>query len=179
MHSASGCWGVWFRRKEVESAAAVGLCCMHNACAPIRCLGERKNVICDVLIASDICWDSKISQQQCPLTFTACLMKNNSHSWPSDWHSDRLGKHQAWGLHTAGCHAAFLGSCLVHTVNVLTVKGSSAVTRWYFKRVSCVSGKKRAAFKCVHWQGNIQCLSKKETISGFPVFPGSAEAVVR
>ena len=27
--------GAWFRRKEVESAAAVGLCCMHNACAPI------------------------------------------------------------------------------------------------------------------------------------------------
>ena len=29
-------WGAWFRRKEVDSAAAVGLCCKHNA--PVRCL---------------------------------------------------------------------------------------------------------------------------------------------
>jgi len=36
------------RRKEVESAAAVGLCCTHSACAPMRCLPERKNLICDV-----------------------------------------------------------------------------------------------------------------------------------
>jgi len=28
--------GAWFRRKEVESAAAVGLCCTHKA--PVRCL---------------------------------------------------------------------------------------------------------------------------------------------
>ena len=26
--------GAWYRRKEVESAAAVGLCCMHKA--PVR-----------------------------------------------------------------------------------------------------------------------------------------------
>ena len=30
----------------VESAAAVGLCCTHNA--PVRCLSERKMVISDV-----------------------------------------------------------------------------------------------------------------------------------
>jgi len=30
----------------VESAAAVGLCCTHSA--PVRCLPERKSVICDV-----------------------------------------------------------------------------------------------------------------------------------
>jgi len=56
--------GAWFRRKEVERGAAVGLCCMHNACAPMCCLPERKNVTRDpvmCLIASDICWDSKIS----------------------------------------------------------------------------------------------------------------------
>jgi len=45
---SSGLLGAWFRRKEVESAAAVGLCCTHNACAPMRCLAERKNVIYDV-----------------------------------------------------------------------------------------------------------------------------------
>jgi len=31
-----GLLGAWFRRKEVESAAAVGLCCTHNA--PVHCL---------------------------------------------------------------------------------------------------------------------------------------------
>ena len=31
----SGLFG-WFRRKEVESSAAVGLCCMHEA--PVHCL---------------------------------------------------------------------------------------------------------------------------------------------
>jgi len=52
----------WFKRKEVESAAAVGLCCMHNDYAPMRCLPERKklsSVMC--LTAFNICWDSKIS----------------------------------------------------------------------------------------------------------------------
>jgi len=34
--SPQGFWGAWFRRKEVESAARVGLCCMHNAA--LRCL---------------------------------------------------------------------------------------------------------------------------------------------
>jgi len=33
---SSGLLGAWFRINEVESAAAVGLCCKHNA--PVRCL---------------------------------------------------------------------------------------------------------------------------------------------
>ena len=32
MRSARGCWGPRFRRKEVGSAAAVRLCCMHAQC---------------------------------------------------------------------------------------------------------------------------------------------------
>jgi len=32
MRSAWGCWRAWLRRKEVESAAAVGLCCMCAQC---------------------------------------------------------------------------------------------------------------------------------------------------
>ena len=39
---AVGAAWFWFRRKEVESAAAVGLSYMHNAYAPMRCLPERK-----------------------------------------------------------------------------------------------------------------------------------------
>ena len=50
---------------------------------------------------------------------------------------------------------------------VLTVKGGSALTRWYFKTVFRVFlVKKHAAFK------------RKDTISGFPVSPVSAEALV-
>jgi len=61
-NQCSGLLAAWFRRKEIESAAAIGLCCTHNACAPMCCLPERNkmsSVMC--LTASDICWDSKIS----------------------------------------------------------------------------------------------------------------------
>jgi len=37
----------------VESAAAVGLCCTHSA--PVRCVPERKIVICDVFDSVYIC----------------------------------------------------------------------------------------------------------------------------
>ena len=37
----------------VESAAAVGLCCTHSE--PMRCLTERKIVICDVFDSVYIC----------------------------------------------------------------------------------------------------------------------------
>jgi len=43
----------------VESAASVGLWYTHNA--PVRCLPERKIVICDVFDSVYICRDSKIS----------------------------------------------------------------------------------------------------------------------
>jgi len=43
----------------VESTAAVGLCYTHSA--PVRCLPERKIVICDVFDGVYICWDSKMS----------------------------------------------------------------------------------------------------------------------
>ena len=38
---SSGLLKIWFRRNEVESTAALGLCCMHNACTPMHCLPER------------------------------------------------------------------------------------------------------------------------------------------
>jgi len=125
--------------------------------APVHCLV----VVNEAIIASNISWDSKISQQHCTLTSTHMLDKNNSHFWHSDWHSDRLGKHQAWGQHTAGCYAPFLGPVWCTQSIVFTVTGGSAVTRWC---VSCVFGKKHAAFK---W---------KRRNFWFPISPGSAEA---
>jgi len=43
----------------VESVATVGLCCTHST--PVRCLDERKMVICDVFDSIYICGDTKIS----------------------------------------------------------------------------------------------------------------------
>jgi len=57
------------------------------------------------LIVLTCCWDTKISQQCCPLISTPGFMKNNSCFWHSDWHHDKLAKHQAlwlifyWMLH--------------------------------------------------------------------------------
>jgi len=36
MRSVTGTVGAWFTRKEVDSSAAVVLCCTHNT--PVRCL---------------------------------------------------------------------------------------------------------------------------------------------
>jgi len=42
-------------------------------------------------LASNICWNSRISQQYCTLTFTPGLTKNNSNFCHGNGHSDRLG----------------------------------------------------------------------------------------
>jgi len=48
--------GAWFRRKEVESAAAVRLCCTHNA--PVRCL--LVFLFCKVML-KQVIWENKAS----------------------------------------------------------------------------------------------------------------------
>ena len=78
-----------------------------------------------------------------------------------------LANYTACGQQTAGCYAPFLGPVWCTQSIVLTVKGGSALTRWYFNCVSCFFGKKHAEFK---W---------KYAISGFSVSSGSAEAIVR
>ena len=42
---SSGLMGAWFRRNEVESASAVGLCCTHNA--PMCCLSQGNDEALD------------------------------------------------------------------------------------------------------------------------------------
>jgi len=52
--------------------AAVGLCWVQDA--PVHCLAEIQNLSSAMhLIASNICCDSEISQQYCPLTVTQVL----------------------------------------------------------------------------------------------------------
>jgi len=135
--------------------------------ALVHCLGERQNIVINVaIIASNICWDSKISPQYCPLTFIPMLDKNNFRFWHSDWHSDRLSKHQAWCWHTAGCYAPFLGSVWCIQSIVLAVKRGSTVAKRLILTCFVCFGEKRAAFK---W---------KHAVSWFPVSPDSAEALV-
>ena len=88
------------------------------------------------------------------------LDKNNSHFWHIDWHSD------TWSVGVTYCRMLFpfLGPIWCIQLIVFTVK------RWpgdISKCISCVFGKKHAAFK---W---------KDAISRFPVSSGSADALVR
>ena len=64
---------------------------LHTQCTCALYSWKKKlsSVMC--LIASNICWDSKISHWWRPLTFTSGLMKNNSNLLHSDWHRDKLG----------------------------------------------------------------------------------------
>ena len=57
----------------VKSAAAVGLCCTHSA--PVRCVPERKIVICDVFGSVYICWDTPLILS---VGFHSGLTKNNT-----------------------------------------------------------------------------------------------------
>jgi len=70
------------------------------------------------LTASVIYWDTKISQQYCPLIFTFHLMKNNSHLCQSDWQCNRDSvndvKHVDSILQDAVSPSG--RSCLIHMV---------------------------------------------------------------
>jgi len=59
--NAWGFWEAWFKRKEVESAAAVGLCCMHEA--PLRrilgflfCKVMLKHFLSNTSAKNYCCW---------------------------------------------------------------------------------------------------------------------------
>jgi len=154
--------GPQLRRKEVEfCTAAVGLCRMQDT--PVHSFAEKnKVVINDAITASNIYWDSKISQQYCPSTFTSiCLIRKTpifdtaTETVTSLVNIKREGK--------ILCYAPFLGPVWCTQSIVLTVKGGLAVTRRYFWM--------RFVFHAA--------LKWKDAISGFPVSPGSTEALVR
>jgi len=44
--------------------------------------------------------------------------------------SDRIGKHEPWGLHAVACYVPFLGRVWCIQSIVLTGKDGSAVTTW-------------------------------------------------
>jgi len=112
---------------EIELfAAAVGL---HGACS-IR----RYTVSCQktklspatCLIASNVCWDCRISQTCCPLTFTPWSI----HFWHSIWHHDGLAECWVCAWQTAECCAPVLAHvCFLQSTNQ-QMKGGSAINRW-------------------------------------------------
>ena len=92
---AVGWHGLGERKSREPQQLDCVVCTIHvHQCAVF--LKEKMSSMM-FLIASDICWDSKISHLYCPLTFTLGLMKNNSHLLHSNRHRDRLGKHTACG----------------------------------------------------------------------------------
>jgi len=121
------------------------------------------------LIASNIWWDLKISHKCCPLTFYSRLDEEQLPSltqWLTPWQTWLT---QSMWVTDSRMLCSLPRSCLVHPVDRFDSegKGGSALTRWYFNCVSCFLAKKHATFK---W---------KDTLSGFPVSPGSAEALIR
>jgi len=120
-HPKSGVW--WpdysWGDKEVQSLAVQQLDCVE--CNMHRCadLLKDKVVTNDTIIASNVCWDSKVSQQQCFHT-----MLDEEHlpfliQRPTQW---QTGKHQALGKRSAECYAPFLGPVWCTQSIVLTVK---------------------------------------------------------
>jgi len=132
---------------------------LNTRCTGCTVLLKDKIVINDTVIAYNICWDSKLCQQYCPLTFTPMLDKNNSHFRHSDRHNERLGKHQCVRVTYCRILCSLPRSCLVHTVDRFDSDGWFSCDQVIFlKCVSYVCCEKHAAFK---W---------KDAISGFAVY---------
>jgi len=74
-----------------------------------------------LLIASNICRDSKIFQQCCLMVFTPGLVKNSSHFWHSDRHRYRNSNHGACGWHTRPFQFPSCRSCIAAIVMILGV----------------------------------------------------------
>jgi len=106
----------------VESAAAVGLCCTHNA--PVRCLPERKIVICDASTFVEIV--------KYPINTVHWLsLRLDKEQFPS--FTQRLTPWQTWLIQSMWVtDSRILGPVWCIQSIVLTVHGGSSVTRWYF-----------------------------------------------
>jgi len=129
---------------------------------------KEKIVINDVIIASNICWDSKISQQYCSLTFTPMLDKNISHfDTAIDTVTDFVNIKNSVRVTYCWMLCSLPRSCLVHTVDRFHSKRWFSCDQVIFFVFRVFFGKKHAAFK---WT---------DAISEFRVSPGSADALVR
>jgi len=120
------------------------------------------------LIASDICWDSKISHWHCPLTFTPGLTKNNSHLLHSDWHRWRTWLTQNMWVTDSRMLCSLPRSCLVHPADHFDSEGRFSSDQVKFLTV--------LRFFLVK---NMQHLSEKTQFPGFLFLQVVPEALVR
>jgi len=103
------------------------LCSSWIVLHAVRCLPERKIVICDVFDSIYICWDSKI-----PINTVHCLsLRLDEEQLPS--FTQRPTPQQLWLTQSIWItDSRILGPVWCINSIVLTVKGGSAVTRRYF-----------------------------------------------
>jgi len=144
---------------------SIGLCYTHNA--PVHCLPERKN--CHLWRV----WQRLTFAEtvRYPINTVHWLLlqawRRTTHVLHSDWHRDRWLTQSMW-VTDSRMLCSLPRSCLVHTVDRFDSEGWFSSFQVIFLTVFCVFlVKKHAPFK---W---------KDAISGFPVSPGSAQALVR
>jgi len=81
----------WQNAETRKSHTSLNCIVLYTQCTCVLSSWKKKLSSAMCLIASNICWGSKISHYYCPLTFTPGLTKNNSHLLHSDWQRHRLG----------------------------------------------------------------------------------------
>jgi len=81
----------WQNAETRKSHTSLNWIVLHTQCTCVLSSWKKKLSSAMCLIASNICWGSKISHEYCSLTFTPALTKNNSHLLHSDWQRDWLG----------------------------------------------------------------------------------------
>jgi len=117
----------------VESAAAVGLCCTHNA---VFLKEKLSSVLC--LIACTF-----VETVRYPINTVRDEEQLSSFTqWPTPW--------QSWLTQTVGNR--ILGPVWCIQSIFLTVNGGSVVIKWYFNAFCVVFGKKHATFQ---WKDTI------------------------
>jgi len=149
-------WGHTQEKGSWKSCtAAVALCWIQDA--QVHCLTERQNNCHQQRFRpnSTFCWDSKISQQYWPLTFTPGLTKNNSHfDTATDTVTDLVNVEREGNILKCRVLCCLPRSCLPGAYSRsfwYGMTGGLALTTWYFYVL------------CVCLQNSVQDLCEKKT----------------
>jgi len=141
---------------------------LYTQCSCVLFSWKKKLSSVMSLIVSNICWDSKISHLYCPSTdFYSRLDEEQLPPFTQRLIPRRTWLTQNMWVTDSRMLCSLPRSCLVHPVNRFDSEGwFSSNQVIFFKLFFVFFGEKHATFK---W---------KDAISGFPVSPGSAEALV-
>jgi len=117
------------RRKEVESfcTGAIELCWTQYA--SVQCFAEEISPTITRLIVPNISWDSKISEQYRPVTFTSSFTKNNSHfDTAADTVTNLVNVKRECSILQDAMLLSYIGPVWCVQSIILIVKDGSAVT---------------------------------------------------